>query len=542
MEVETITRASKDLCLYNTMTNQKETLKPINPGKIGMYVCGVTLHSYVNLDDARTSVAFDVLYRYLRYLGYQVNYVRSLGDLDNMVLFLKAKVYGENPADYSSRLHKQYLVDMNALQCLLPTHEPRVSDHVEHIINMIIKVIEKGYGYQVGGDVFFSVHKSPNYGQLLSSQSLAGNRVSEGVDLKKRNPADFALWKAAKPGEEQSWESPWGLGRPGSHVECRAMSTLYLPPRFDIHGGTANLKFPHHENVTCCATCEEDSSGANFWLHSEHVINNNDQKLQRHCRYFTIRELMVMYHPLAVRHFLMSVHYRTSLTYTMYELEVSSHSLYNVYQTLQDLVEAVAPYQEALKEKNRKYKQTSEAQDAIKILWRDFEEKMSDDLNSPPILRGAFPRTMKLIKVLITKLEKKKRMSLVVSLVELEKAARGILDVLGLLTSLSYEELLKEMKQKALARGQLGEEEVLQLIEERKTRRNLKDFVISDEIRAWLKSRGISLMDLPGGKDTLWKPSFLFSPQPKPGKDTLWRPMLPCSSKPLPGESPPCSF
>lgn len=165
-------------------------------------------------------------------------------------------------------------------------------------------------------------------------------------------------------------------------------------------------------------------------------------------------------------------------------------------------------------------------------MWRDFEEKMSDDLNSPPILRGAFPRTMKLIKVLITKLKKKKRMSLVVSLVELEKAARGILDVLGLLTSLSYQELLKEMKQKALARAKLGEEEVLQLIEERKTRRFLRDFVKSDKIRAWLKSRGISLMDIPGGKDTLWRPSFLFSPQPKPGKHTLWRPMPHCSSKP----------
>ncbi|KAL0890217.1 hypothetical protein Bca101_014200 [Brassica carinata] len=525
MEVETIT-ASKDLCLYNTMTNQKETLKPINPGKIGMYVCGVTLGSYdsVNLDAARTFVAFDVLYRYLRYLGYQVNYVRSLGDLDNM-LFFKAKVYGANPVDYSSRLHKQYLVDMNALQCLLPTHEPRVSDHVEHIINMIIKVIEKGYGYQVGGDVFFSVHKSPNYGQLLSSQSLAGNRVSEGVallDLKKRNPADFALWKAAKPGEEPSWESPWGLGRPGPHVECRAMSTLYLPPRFDIHGGTANLKFPHHENVIAqtCATCEEDSSGANFWLHSEHVINNNDPKLLRHCRYFTIRENCVDYG-----------HVSPTGCETFLD-ECALPHFPDLYHTLQDLVEALAPYQEALKEKNRKYKQTSEAQDAIKILWRDFEEKMSDDLNSPPILRGAFPRTMKLIKVLITKLKKKKRMSLVVSLVELEKAARGILDVLGLLTSLSYQELLKEMKQKALARAKLGEEEVLQLIEERKTRRFLRDFVKSDKIRAWLKSRGISLMDIPGGKDTLWRPSFLFSPQPKPGKHTLWRPMPHCSSKP----------
>ncbi|KAJ4879992.1 hypothetical protein Rs2_37046 [Raphanus sativus] len=524
MEVETI-MASKDLCLYNTITNQKENLKPINPGKIGMYVCGVALHSYdsLNLHEARTSVAFDVLYRYLRYLGYQVNYVRSLGDLNNM-LFLKAEFHRENPVDYSSRLRKQYLADMNALQCLLPTHEPRVSDHVEHIINIIIKVIEKGYGYQVGGDVFFSVHKSPNYGQLLSSQSLAGNRVSGRVallDLKKRNPADFALWKAAKPGEEEpSWESPWGLGRPGLHVECRAMSTLYLPPRFDIHGGTANLKFPHHENVIAQTCCEEDSSGANFWLHSEQVIYNDDHKLQRHGRYITIGEMMVVFHPLAVRYFLMSVHYRTSLTYTKHELEVSSDSLYNVYQTLQDLVEALAPYQEALKDKNRKYyKQTSEAQDAIKKLWRDFEEKMSDDLNSPHILRDALPRTMKLIKVLITKLKKKtKRMSLVVSLVELEKAARGILDVLGLLTSLSYEELLKEMKQKALGRGKLGEEEVLQLIEERKTRRDLKDFERSDKIRAWLKSRGISLMDIPGGKDTLWRPSFLFSPQPKPGK------------------------
>ncbi|KAG7634624.1 tRNA synthetases class I catalytic domain [Arabidopsis suecica] len=419
MEVE-----KPDLTLYNTMTQLKEVYKPMNPGKIGIYVCGITAYDYSHIGHARAAVSFDLLYRYLRHLGYQVTYVRNFTDVDD-----KAKNCGEKPLDLSNRFCEEYLLDMAALQCLLPTHQPRVSDHMEQIIKMIEKIIENGCGYAVGGDVFFSVDKSPSYGQL-SGQRLdhtqAGKRVA--VDSRKRNPADFALRKAAKSGEP-SWESPWGQGRPGWHIE------------FDIHGGGADLKFPHHENeiAQTCAACED--SGVNYWLHNGHVTNNNVKMGKSLNNFFTIRQIAANYHPLALRHFLMSAQYRSPLNYSVSQVESSSDALYCVYQ-------------------------------------------------------------------------KKQRMSLVVSLVEVEKAVREVLDVLGLLTTLSYGELLKDMKQKALTRAGMGEEEVLQRIEERNMARKSKDFRRSDRIRELLAFKGIFLEDVPG--DTVWRPSTPLT-KPKSG-------------------------
>ncbi|VVB05863.1 unnamed protein product [Arabis nemorensis] len=487
-----------ELRLYNTMTQRKEVLKPINPGKIGMYVCGITAYDFSHLGHARASVSFDVLYRYLRHLGYEVTYVLNFTDVDD-----KANECGEKPLDLSNRFCEEYLVDMSALQCLLPTHQPRVSDHMVDIVNMIEKIIENECGYVVGGDVFFSVDKSPNYGKLsgqLLDHTRAGERVA--VDPRKHNPADFALWKAAKP-DEPSWESPWGPGRPGWHIECSAMSAHYLSPRFDIHGGGADLKFPHHENeiAEACAACKD--SGVNYWLHNGHVTNNNEKMGKPLNNFFTIREITAKYHPLALRHFLISAHYRSPLNYAVSQLKSSSDSLYYVYQTLEDLVEALSPYREAMCEDGE---QTSEAKDVIKKLKREFETKMSDDLNTSHILEGAFQEAMKFTNVSI----KKQRLSL---LVEVEKAVRQVLDVLGLLTTLSYAEFLKEMKQKALARAGIEEEEVLRRIEEREIARKNKEFKRSDEIRELLENKGITLMDIPG-------------------KDTVWRPYIPCSSQP----------
>ncbi|XP_010504529.1 PREDICTED: cysteine--tRNA ligase 1, cytoplasmic [Camelina sativa] len=514
MEVE---KEKSELTLYNTMTQLKEVLKPINPGKIGMYVCGITSYDFSHLGHARAAVSFDLLYRYLRHLGYEVTYVRNFTDVDDKVID-KANKCGENPLALSSRFCEEYLVDMAALQCLLPTHQPRVSDHMELIIKMIEKIIENGCGYAVGGDVFFSVDKSPNYGQL-SGQRLdhtqAGKRVA--VDSRKRNPADFALWKAAKAGEP-SWESPWGPGRPGWHIECSAMSAHYLSPRFDIHGGGADLKFPHHENeiAQTCAACED--SGVSYWLHNGHVTNNNVKMGKSLNNFFTIREITVKYHSLALRHFLMSAQYRSSLNYSVWQLESSSDALYSVYQTLEDLVKALSPYQEEMSEGVGKAVQTAEAKDIIKKVKSEFETKMSNDLNTAHILTGAFQDAMKIINVSITKLkkmQKKQRMSLVVSLVEVEKAVREVLDVLGLLTTVSYTEFLKEMKQKALTRAGMGEEEVLRRIEERKMARKNKQFKRSDKIRESLAVKGIYLEDTLGG--TVWRPATPLILKPKFG-------------------------
>uniref|UniRef100_A0A1J3JIL3 cysteine--tRNA ligase n=1 Tax=Noccaea caerulescens TaxID=107243 RepID=A0A1J3JIL3_NOCCA len=507
-----------ELKLHNTMTQAKEVLKPINPGKIGMYVCGITAYDLSHLGHARASVSFDVLYRYLRHLGYEVTYVRNFTDVDDKVIE-KANKLEENPLALSKQYCEEYLVDMKALQCLLPTHQPRVSDHMDHIIKMIEKIIEKDCGYVVDGDVFFSVDKSPNYGQLsgqLLDHTRAGKRVA--VDPRKRNPADFALWKAEKPGE-RGWKSPWGPGRPGWHIECSAMSSHYLSPRFDIHGGGADLKFPHHENeiAQTCAACED--SGVNYWLHNGHVTNNNVKMGKSLHNFFTIREITAKYHPLALRHFLLSAHYRSPLNYSRSQLERSSDVLYYVYQTLQDLVEALSPYQEALKDDNGKAEETAEAKDVIMKVKSEFESKMSDDLNTSPILTGAFQDAMKFINVSIIKLKKKhprkQGMSLLVSLVEVEKAVREVLDVLGLLTALSYAELLKEMKQKALARAGIGEEVVLEKIEARRIARKNKDFETSDRLREYLAIKGVSLMDI-SGEDTVWRPCLPSSSQSEP--------------------------
>ncbi|EOA16454.1 hypothetical protein CARUB_v10004610mg [Capsella rubella] len=497
-----------ELKLYNTMTQQKEVLIPITPGKIGLYVCGITAYDFSHIGHARAAVSFDVLYRYLKHLGYEVNFVRNFTDVDDKII-KRANESGVEPLELSNQFCEEYLVDMAALQCLLPTHQPRVSDHMDHIIKMIEKIIEKDCGYVVEGDVFFSVDKSPNYGKL-SGQMLEHTRAGErvAVDSRKRNPADFALWKAAKP-DEPSWESPWGPGRPGWHIECSAMSAHYLSPKFDIHGGGADLKFPHHENeiAQTCAACED--SGVNYWLHNGHVTIGNEKMAKSKRNFKTIREMTDNYHPLALRHFLMSAQYRSPLSYSESQLEYSSEALYYVYQTLQDLDEGLSPYRELMSEDGGKAEQTPEAKDIIKKLKSEFEAKMLDDLNTAHILTGAYQDALKFINASLSKLkkmQKKQRMSMLVSLVEIEKAAREVLDVLGLLTTLSYAEILQEMKLKTLKRAELGEGDITQLIEERITARKNKEFEKSDQIREKLTRKGIALMDI--GKETVWRPCF----------------------------------
>ncbi|EOA18532.1 hypothetical protein CARUB_v10007087mg, partial [Capsella rubella] len=448
----------RELTLYNTRTQQKEVVKPINPGKIRMYLCGISAYGLSHLGHARAAVSFDVLYRYLKHLGYEVTYVRNFTDVDDKVIN-RAKECGENPLDLSSRFCDEYLVDMGALQCLLPTHQPRVSDHMEHIIKMIETIIAKDCGYEVRGDVFFSVDKSPNYGQVLD-HTRAGERVA--ADPRKRNPADFALWKAAKP-DEPSWESPWGPGRPGWHIECSAMSSLYLSPRFDIHGGGSDLKFPHHENeiAQTCAAC--DDSGVTYWLHNGILTKDNVKMGSSLGNVVTIRDIMAKYHPLVLRHFLISAHYRSPLSFSVLQLERSSDTLLSIYQTLQSLTEALSPHQEAISRDGTETDQTAKAKAIIKNVKSHFETQMSDDLNTAKLLSGSFQDAMGFISTSIIKLktsQKKHLMSMVVSLSEVEKAVRDVLDMLGLLTPLTYADFLKELKQKALARAKLGEEEV----------------------------------------------------------------------------------
>ncbi|KAI9170145.1 hypothetical protein LWI28_023284 [Acer negundo] len=502
-----------ELKLYNSMTQQKEIFTPKVPGKVGMYVCGVTAYDLSHLGHARAAVAFDVLYRYLQHLGYELTYVRNFTDVDDKII-RRANELEENPLSLSDRYCQEYLIDMADLQCLPPTHQPRVSDHMEQIKDMITQIINNDCAYVVDGDVFFAVDKSPNYGQL-SGQKLEHTRAGErvAVDSRKRNPADFALWKAAKP-DEPSWDSPWGPGRPGWHIECSAMSAQYLSFKFDIHGGGIDLIFPHHENeiAQSCAACQE--SNVSYWMHNGHVTNNNEKMSKSLGNFFTIRQITELYHPLALRHFLTSAYYRSPLNYTVLQLESASDAVFYIYQTLQDCEVALSSFREGnLKEgtglKDGKVPRiTPAAQECIKKLGSEFQTRMSDDLNTSHILTGAFQDALKFINsslnMLKKKLPKQQQLSMFQSLVELEKEVKSVLGILGLTPPGTYSEVLEQLKAKALKRAGLVEEDVLRLIEERVTARKNKDFARSDQIRADLSAKGIALMD--EGKETIWRP------------------------------------
>ncbi|KAM7509339.1 hypothetical protein LguiA_019792 [Lonicera macranthoides] len=509
--------------VYNSMTKQKEIFKPRVPGKVGMYVCGVTTYDFSHIGHARAYVCFDVLYRYLKHLGYEVVYVRNFTDVDDKII-RRANELGEEALALSGRFCQEFLDDMVDLQCLPPTHQPRVSDHMDQIRNMIAQIISNGCAYPVDGDVYFSVDNSPNYGRL-SGRKLEDNRAGErvAVDSRKRNPADFALWKAAKPGEP-SWDSPWGPGRPGWHIECSAMSAEYLTYSFDIHGGGMDLIFPHHENeiAQSCAACPE--SNVSYWVHNGFVTANDEKMSKSLGNFFTIREVTKLYHPLALRHFLMGTQYRSPVNYSLSQLDIASEAVFYIYQTLQDCEDALSPFREGSQKqgtetKGRTARVTPAAQECITKLRTDFETKMSDDLNTPTILNGALQEALRFINsslnLLKKKQQQKQQLSVIQSLEELQKEVKEVLNVLGLLSSLTYSEVLQQLKDKALKRAELREDEIMNLIEERAVARKNKMFSRGDEIRSELAAKGIALMDV--GKETVWRPCVplpLESPQP----------------------------
>lgn len=496
--------------VYNSMTRQKEVFKPKEPGKVKMYVCGVTSYDYSHIGHARAYVAFDLLYRYLKYLGYEVVYVRNFTDVDDKII-RRANELGEDPKALSGRYCQEFLKDMDDLQCLQPTHQPRVTEHMEQIKEMIAKIMTNGCAYTINGDVYFSVDSFPEYGRL-SGRKLEDNRAGERVevDSRKRNPADFALWKAAKPGEP-SWESPWGPGRPGWHIECSAMSAHYLSHSFDIHGGGMDLTFPHHENeiAQSCAACPE--SKISYWMHNG-FVNIDDEKMSKSLgNFFTIREVTRLYHPLALRYFLLGNHYRSPVNYSISQIEIASESVFYIYQTLRDSEEALSAFQQGTETATNVKKRVSpQAQECIKKLRNELNTKLSDDLHTPTILNAALQEALKLMNSCLTTLKKKQQkqqhLAAYSSLTNLEKEVKDVLEVLGLLAGSTCAEVLQEFKERALKRAELTEEDVLHAIEERALARKNKDFARSDQIRTDLAAKGISLMDITGTTETDWRP------------------------------------
>ena len=333
------------LKIYNSLTRQKEEFKPITEGKIGMYVCGVTIYDLCHIGHGRTFVSFDVISRYLRFLGYDLTFVRNITDIDDKII-KRAAENGETCDVLTERLIADMHADFDALNMKRPDVEPRATEYITEIVELVERLIERGFAYVASnGDVMFEVKKYDEYGRL-SRQDLeqlqAGSRVTIEEASVKRSGMDFVLWKMSKPGEP-TWESPWGPGRPGWHIECSAMNSSILGNHFDIHGGGSDLMFPHHENEIAQSCCAHDSKYVNTWMHSGMVMIDREKMSKSLGNFFTIRDVLAHYDSETVRYFLMSGHYRSQLNYSEDNLNQARASLERLYTSLRGLDLSVTP-------------------------------------------------------------------------------------------------------------------------------------------------------------------------------------------------------
>jgi cysteinyl-tRNA synthetase len=451
------------LKIYNTLTRQKEEFRPIVEGKVGMYVCGMTVYDLCHLGHARVLTAFDVIARYLRHKGYDVNYVRNITDIDDKIIS-RAKENGEAFDVLTERFINEMHVDCKALGIQMPNSEPRATAHIGGIITMVQTLIEKGYAYAAdNGDVYYSVRKFEGYGKLsgkVLDELEAGARIE--IDEVKQDPLDFVLWKHAKA-DEPHWDSPWGIGRPGWHIECSVMSTCCLGNNFDIHGGGPDLKFPHHENEIAQSEAATGSRYANNWMHAGAVRIDGEKMSKSLGNFFTIREILEKYHPETVRFFLLSSQYRSSINYSEDSLKEAQVKLERFYNAL-------------AKVDNH----------AIAAKNNDFSERffaaMDDDFNTAEAIGVLFDLVRE-----VNKAEGNKKFALGAQLRELGA-------VLGCL-QLPPEEFLQ-------SGSDVDAKYIEMMIQKRIDAKKAKDFATADGVRDELLAKGIVLRDGPDG--TSW--------------------------------------
>ena len=452
------------LKIFNTETKQKETFTPIEANKVGMYVCGVTVYDYCHVGHARVMTVFDTVVRHLRARGYEVTYVRNITDIDDKII-KRAAENGESIQELTDRFIAAMHEDETALNVLRPDIEPRATEHMGDIETMISALVAKGHAYRAdNGDVYFKVNTKADYGRL-SGKNLeelkSGARVE--VNTYKQDPLDFVLWKASKE-DEPAWKSPWGEGRPGWHIECSAMSKQCLGNHFDIHGGGMDLSFPHHENEIAQSECATGEKYVNYWMHCGFVRINDEKMSKSLDNFFTIREVLKLYHPEVIRYFLISSHYRSPVNYSEENLENARSSVGRLYSAL-ELVPAVGDI-----EPGTAYE-------------TDFNEAMDDDFNTPQALAVLFE--------LAKEVNKTKKPNLAVLL-------KTLAGQLGLLEQ-EPEMFFKTQP----SRSDLSEAEIQLLIDERTQARTNKDWAKSDEIRDQLLEQGIELLDSAEG--TNWR-------------------------------------
>ncbi|BEL83844.1 MULTISPECIES: cysteine--tRNA ligase [Serratia] len=458
------------LKIFNTLSRQKEEFKPIHAGKVGMYVCGVTIYDLCHIGHGRTFVAFDVVARYLRYLGYSLNYVRNVTDVDDKIIRRAAENH-ETCDQLTERMLAEMHADFDALLIDRPDSEPRATQHIAEIIEITQRLIDRDHAYVASnGDVMFSIDSDPQYG-LLSRQDLeqlqAGARVE--IDDVKRNPMDFVLWKMSKPGEP-SWQSPWGPGRPGWHIECSAMNCKQLGTHFDIHGGGSDLMFPHHENEIAQSSCAHDGPYVNYWMHSGMVMIDKEKMSKSLDNFFTIRDVLGHYDAETVRYFLMSGHYRSQLNYSEENLKQARTALERLYTALRGTDANAAPA-------------GGEAFEAR------FREAMDDDFNTPEAYSALFDLARE-----VNRLKGEDMAAASGMAAELRKLA----NVLGLLQQ-APEQFLQGGAQ--VDDGEVAEIEAL--IKQRNEARAAKDWALADAARDRLNEMNIVLEDGPQG--TTWR-------------------------------------
>ncbi|MEA3404571.1 MAG: cysteine--tRNA ligase [Pseudomonadota bacterium] len=451
------------LHIYNTETRQKELFTPIHANKVGMYVCGVTVYDLCHIGHARVMVVFDTVVRHLRTLGYDVKYVRNITDIDDKII-KRALENGESIQSLTTRMIEEMHTDETALNVLRPDEEPKATEYMGEIKHMIQSLIDKGHAYPAdNGDVYFKVNSFDKYGRL-SGKNLEDLQAGARVDVNdvKQDPMDFVLWKASKE-NEPTWESNWGGGRPGWHIECSAMSTKCLGNHFDIHGGGMDLSFPHHENEIAQSECATGEHYVNTWMHCGFVRIDDEKMSKSLNNFFTIREVLKVFHPEVIRYFLLASHYRSPVNYSQENLEAAKASVGRLYSA----VEAVAPGEPALDTQFEK----------------DFMAVMNDDFNTPKAMAVLF---------------------------ELAKEVNKTKDtgLCGLLVKLANQIGLLEQDPESFFKSQpsdseFSDEQIEALIEERKAARANRDFARSDEIRDQLLEQKIELLDTAEG--TTWR-------------------------------------
>ena len=455
--------------IHNSETRRKETFQPIEPGKVRMYVCGMTVYDYCHIGHARVLVVFDVLYRHLRALGFDVTYVRNITDIDDKII-QRAGERGEAIGELTERFIEAMHEDAARLNVLPPTQEPRATDSIGEIVAMIEQLIERGYAYVAdNGDAYYDVSEFEGYGRLSGKRVedlRAGARVEVGEA--KKDPLDFVLWKAAKP-DEPSWDSPWGPGRPGWHIECSAMSTQSLGNHFDIHGGGQDLQFPHHENEIAQSEAATCSKYVNYWVHNGFVRVNEEKMSKSLGNFFTVRQVLELYSGEEIRYFILSSHYRSPLNYSDGQLEAARSALHRLYTALEG-VEPVAG------EVAGDYRER-------------FEAAMNDDLNTPEALSVLFD--------LAGDLNRAKDAG------ESERAGSLAAELRSLGGQLGLLEQDPESYLKGGGKGGPDEAEIEAAIERRNEARRNRDFAEADRIRDELAEQGVQLLDGPEG--TTWR-------------------------------------